>query len=1080
MNINPTISEFVKHQFPDFYQEEGENFIAFVETYYKWLEQEGGVVKQIRDIPEITDIDKTPEAFLENFKETYMSEFPSEILGNQRLLQKHILELYRSKGSDAGLALLFRLLFNTEVTKYIPSYDIFKASDGIWVEPMYIEVTDSPLLHNFSQRVLYGQDSKSSAICERIEYKNVNDKNICQIYVSNLRGNFKIGEKIYYEGMDINSSPYVIGSIRSATPVFSSIGFDVGEIITTSSEDTAKPVKGVVIDTQPANGIVDFLLVDGGHAYSKGANISVTYGTATTGTGAIFVIDRLKDTFLFKYHSDSISPYLSTAINATSYGFPKLASANLASIIDTSLIFDMVELGTIDRIRTTNRGVNYNGTVNVSVIEPISVGTYLDGGDDAVVIGSASLGDGYVNQVKIIDSGFGNYRFNEWYTFQSEEFSYKTVTCKVEGSAVGISEGYFDDTKGFLSEDKFLADGHYYQDFSYVIKSRYTIDDYISVLRKLYHPSGNAVFADILLDSETGVEVVEDEISHSLSTPWLPRGVGNYPPSLHMGVANDKYWYSGNVKSSLSSFKTAAGATFTRSTSKTCFDSNGILVTVPINNEAIDYDPITNIRRGMRLEGAGTNLAYTSNTNNSETFSGGGFGILSYSKTYPSPAGSNNATLITELSGNSEHYVADLTVPVVTAELYVMSCYVKASPFGAQRAVMLRSTVSGDDYSTFNPSTGAWVGSPTSNVVLRGFDVLPNGWYRVWACHQIPSSATKVFRYQLHNTGSDTYDGDGVSGLIIWGRQIEKVTGARGPSSYIPSLTAVTTRSADVFNNGPNIIGNELINPESWILFNAGGGANATNSPLGQINLTGNGTGFSAYADIPFTTEIGVPYRLSYFVNTGSTGYSIGTTQGGIDVVGTTTAGSNITVYREFIATSTTTWVRMFRGSTGTSIHTNITVKKIVPFTEFVQRKGAIIWEGDVTNVGNNVQQTLFDLSFNAQNRITVFVGITGNIGVYLANFASILVNSQFGGGPSSATKFRAMLLFDGTRMELWMNGILKYSSTSLSGLPAIAKIHVGRDADSQFPLAGHVSEITYFNDPPWSRANELSIVGAV
>ena len=607
MNINPTISEFVKHQFPDFYQEEGENFIAFVETYYKWLEQEGGVVKQIRDIPEITDIDKTPEAFLENFKETYMSEFPSEILGNLRLLQKHILELYRSKGSDAGLALLFRLLFNTEVKKYIPSYDIFKASDGIWVEPMYIEVTDSPLLHNFSQRVLYGQDSKSSAICERIEYKNVNDKNICQIYVSNVRGNFNLGEKLYYEGMDINNAPYVIGSIRSATPVFSSIGFDVGEIISTSTEDTAKPVKAVVIGTQPANGIVDFLLVDGGHAYSKGANISVTYGTATTGTGAIFVIDSLKDTFLFKYHSESISPYLSTAINATTYGFPKFTSANLTSIIDTSLIFDMVELGTIDRIRTTNPGVNYNGTVNVSVIEPISVGTYLGGGDDAIVIGSASLGDGYVNQVKIIDSGFGNYGFNEWYTFNSEEFPYKTVTCKVAGSAVGISEGYFDDTKGFLSEDKFLADGHYYQDFSYVIKSRYTIDDYISVLRKLYHPSGNAVFADILLDSETDVEVVEDEISHSLSTPWLPRGVGNYPPSLYMGAVNDKYWYSGNVISSFAAFNSSANGIFTRSTSKTCFDSNGLLTTVPVNTIAVDYDPITKIRRGLRLEGSGTN-----------------------------------------------------------------------------------------------------------------------------------------------------------------------------------------------------------------------------------------------------------------------------------------------------------------------------------------------------------------------------------------------------------------------------------------------------------------------------------------
>jgi hypothetical protein len=38
MDIEKTISQYVSRQFPSFYQEEGENFVAFVKAYYEWME----------------------------------------------------------------------------------------------------------------------------------------------------------------------------------------------------------------------------------------------------------------------------------------------------------------------------------------------------------------------------------------------------------------------------------------------------------------------------------------------------------------------------------------------------------------------------------------------------------------------------------------------------------------------------------------------------------------------------------------------------------------------------------------------------------------------------------------------------------------------------------------------------------------------------------------------------------------------------------------------------------------------------------------------------------------------------------
>ena len=38
-DIEAKISPFVQNMFPQFYKEDGENFITFVQAYFEWLEQ---------------------------------------------------------------------------------------------------------------------------------------------------------------------------------------------------------------------------------------------------------------------------------------------------------------------------------------------------------------------------------------------------------------------------------------------------------------------------------------------------------------------------------------------------------------------------------------------------------------------------------------------------------------------------------------------------------------------------------------------------------------------------------------------------------------------------------------------------------------------------------------------------------------------------------------------------------------------------------------------------------------------------------------------------------------------------------
>src|SRR5574337_740958 len=117
------ISQFTPQMFPLWVQQNGANMVAFMESYYEWLEQVGNVEYVTSNLLNIRDIDRTFDQFLIYFQYEFMSNLPANIAANKRLLLKHIINLYQSKGSKRGYALLFRILFNTDITMYLPGRD---------------------------------------------------------------------------------------------------------------------------------------------------------------------------------------------------------------------------------------------------------------------------------------------------------------------------------------------------------------------------------------------------------------------------------------------------------------------------------------------------------------------------------------------------------------------------------------------------------------------------------------------------------------------------------------------------------------------------------------------------------------------------------------------------------------------------------------------------------------------------------------------------------------------------------------------------------------------------------------------
>lgn len=82
--VDCTISEAVRYQVPREIRSEYPEFIFFLEEYYRWLELEGNAHFASICLPNSLDIDRTVDAYLEFFRDTYLYNIPVDFFGVDR------------------------------------------------------------------------------------------------------------------------------------------------------------------------------------------------------------------------------------------------------------------------------------------------------------------------------------------------------------------------------------------------------------------------------------------------------------------------------------------------------------------------------------------------------------------------------------------------------------------------------------------------------------------------------------------------------------------------------------------------------------------------------------------------------------------------------------------------------------------------------------------------------------------------------------------------------------------------------------------------------------------------------------
>jgi hypothetical protein len=302
-----------------------------------------------------------------------------------------------------------------------------------------------------------------------------------------------------------------------------------------------------------------------------------------------------------------------------------------------------------------------------------------------------------------------------------------------------------------------------------------------------------------------------------------------------------------------------------------------------------DHNPTTGESLGLLLEEARTNLVLQSedlstswtNINTSET-----------TNAATAPDGTTTADKLAEAATTTEHSIRQDSTSQA-AGTYTFSIFAKA----AERTFLqfAATGVLGGFRANFNIGNGTLGSSDPeliASIVSYG-----NGWYKCIVTRTTTATGALRSQWNIVTSSSaarvESYAGDGTSGLLLWGAQLE--TGAFA-TSYIPTTTATATRALDVasitganfsswYNQTEGTVFGQFLrtastNTQQGRVFSFSDGSNTNaleiyqtggSNPSAQITAT---TGQALWTPSGFTVGTSIKEILGYKLNNSNASFN--------------------------------------------------------------------------------------------------------------------------------------------------------------------------------------------------------------
>ena len=248
---------------------------------------------------------------------------------------------------------------------------------------------------------------------------------------------------------------------------------------------------------------------------------------------------------------------------------------------------------------------------------------------------------------------------------------------------------------------------------------------------------------------------------------------------------------------------------FTRASSATVVNKAGLIETVGSGEPRIDFS--NNAKGALLLEPTRSNLFSYSEDFDNAAWTKSGASVVSG---FVSPSGDTSAFKLVEDSISSSKSIKTSNFSVVNGQEYTISIFAKPNGRFLQITPSVAFVQSYINYDLNNGTMDlSGSGSASGTITL-----LSNGYYRCTytAAANASSTIASIFSCLVNSisaTRKPSYQGDGTSGVYIYGAQVEQGSYA---TSYIPTQGSAVTRVADTANGAGNAT---VINSTEGVLY---------------------------------------------------------------------------------------------------------------------------------------------------------------------------------------------------------------------------------------------------------------------
>jgi hypothetical protein len=291
----------------------------------------------------------------------------------------------------------------------------------------------------------------------------------------------------------------------------------------------------------------------------------------------------------------------------------------------------------------------------------------------------------------------------------------------------------------------------------------------------------NTTDGRVFLKRRDGGDTIEEVSPNSLFAKQLDNEYPISIPTLDLNFAQTR--------------RLDSRVSFDRVSTASYLDFYGRWIQAASNEPRFDHDLLSGASLGLRVENASTNLIgfseklYSPNWVTATSF------VLGFPSWILAPDATFSASRITENRSNNTHRIQrDYTV--ATGTTYTISVFVRPAGCNSVRLVLggtnrFPSTAICD----FNLATG----TATPGASVNSSEILPlrNGWFRISVSAVATGAGTSTAEVRLTRLGTSNYQGDGQSGVDLWGAQIEARTASNpNATSYIRTAATFTSRAS--------------------------------------------------------------------------------------------------------------------------------------------------------------------------------------------------------------------------------------------------------------------------------------------